>query len=193
MVKYRLSQLVNMMKKHPRFSKQCATCKNYFEVTQGQIDRGRGVSCSRACNAKANLTTHGHTTTGDGRDIRTYTSWASMKSRCTSVKNSKYYLYGAVGITVCDRWMRYELFFEDMGARPAGTSIDRIDGTKGYSPENCRWATPKQQSSNLRTTTFVVFGGEKVSLSDLARSLGIEKCKLSYRIKAGWPEESWSK
>lgn len=181
------------MKKLPRFSKTCATCGNDFEVTQSQIERGRGISCSRACNAKSNLTTHGHTATENGKNPRTYTSWAAMKGRCTNVNNIKYHRYGGAGITVCERWMSYELFFEDMGPRPEGTSIDRIDGTKGYGPENCRWATPKQQSSNLRTTTFVVFGGERISLSDLARSLGVAKCNLSYRIKAGWPEENWAK
>lgn len=181
------------IKKLPRFSKTCATCGNTFEVNQSQIDRGRGVSCSRACNAKSNLTTHGHAVARSGQSHKTYISWSGMKARCTNINHAKYYMYGGSGITVCDRWMKYESFLEDMGERPEGSSIDRIDGTKGYSPENCRWATPKQQSSNLKTTTFVIFGGEKVSLSDLSRSLGVKKNTLVYRIKVGWPESDWSK
>lgn len=79
---------------------------------------------------------------------RTYKSWASAKDRCTNKKCSIYYRYGGVGITFSDHWMSFENFLRDMGDRPEGTSIDRIDTNGNYEPGNCRWATPRQQGLN---------------------------------------------
>lgn len=80
-----------------------------------------------------------------------YTTWAGMLQRCYNTKSTAYYLYGRRGITVCERWKTFENFAADMGERPSPThSIDRKDNDKGYSPDNCRWATKKQQSQNTR-------------------------------------------
>ena len=81
-----------------------------------------------------------------------YSSWQGMKNRCYNINNPHYKDYGARGIVVCDRWLNsFCLFFVDMGERPKNLSIDRIDNDKGYSPENCRWATRSQQNHNQRT------------------------------------------
>jgi hypothetical protein len=78
-----------------------------------------------------------------------YRSWTSMLERCRNAKRHNYHRYAERGIGVCERWQESFLnFYADMGERPAGTSLDRIDNTKGYSPDNCRWATPVEQSRN---------------------------------------------
>lgn len=76
----------------------------------------------------------------------TYRSWQSMKARCTQPTMANYPRYGGAGVTYTQAWERFEQFLADMGLRPAGHTLDRIDSTKGYSKNNCRWATPKQQA-----------------------------------------------
>jgi len=80
-----------------------------------------------------------------------YYTWSAMKRRCLDEKNPRWHQYGARGITICERWLKFENFFEDMGDPPTKKhSIDRIDNDLGYFKENCRWATLSQQNSNRR-------------------------------------------
>lgn len=128
------------------------------------------------------MTTHG--LTGSSTSI----SWAAMKARCLDEKHAKYHRYGGRGIIVCARWLGpdgFSMFVLDMGVRPDGMEIDRIDNDGNYEPSNCRWATHKEQTRKRNTTRWVVFGGKKMSLAELSERTGVRYHTLHNRLNGG--------
>lgn len=118
----------------------------------------------------------------------THNTWVAMRKRCNNEKNSDYYLYGGRGIKVCSRWESFEIFYLDMGERPEGMTLDRIDSNKDYSPENCRWATNIEQARNKRNVRLVTFNGLTKSLHDFCDEL-----KLNYHtINTRLVQQKWT-
>lgn len=112
----------------------------------------------------------------------TYRSWSHMWERCTRPENGKWHLYGGRGIKVCERWRDFRNFYADMGPRPQGLTIDRIDNNGNYEPANCRWATIRQQHDNRRITRYVTVDGSKILLSEYAKQLGLNYGVAAYRL-----------
>lgn len=121
----------------------------------------------------------------------TYTVWRGMVSRCHCPSSGSYKDYGARGVTVCSRWVEsFEAFAADMGYRPSNKhSIDRIDGTKGYEPSNCRWATDSEQANNRRGVRVFQIGGEAGTVRDWSTRTGINMKTLQARLHRGWSFE----
>jgi len=117
-----------------------------------------------------------------------YTTWCSMRARCFNRENESYSNYGGRGIKVCDRWLDFELFLADMGSRPNGTSIDRIDNNGNYEPGNCRWADSKTQCNNTRSNLIIEIDGVQRNLKQWSDISGIGRCTIRARLlsKMGW-------
>lgn len=118
-------------------------------------------------------------------------SYHSMMDRCYRQTAANYDSYGGRGIRVCEEWhdiLNFEEWAESNGFQK-GLSIDRIDPNKDYSPDNCRWATPKQQANNRRNTRYLTVDGETHTATEWAEITGIKRSTINNRICRGWPDE----
>lgn len=155
---------------------RCA-CGNDAFVGSGILTSGNTRSCG--------CVFHGHAAKGGTRE---YKSWQSMLSRCRNPNDPMFQHYGGRGITVCDRWQNFETFLSDMGQRPRGTSVERIDNSAGYTPENCKWANQTEQNRNRSITRWFTLNGVTMCMTEWADRLGITKTAMSKRL-ARWPLE----
>lgn len=132
---------------------------------------------------------HGHAKAG--QRSRIYRTWAAIKTRCTNPNAGNYKYYGGRGVRMCDRWQEsFGNFLEDMGAPPSAEhSIDRINNDGDYCPENCRWATRIEQTSNQRTNRILEIGGEKMTLQEASRRFGIHRTTIATRLRRGVPAD----
>lgn len=159
-------------------------CGARTQVRRDSLLDGSIRSCG--CLSKERSTTHGH---AGGGGSKTYHIWASMLARCRTTTHAAYANYGARGIKVCDEWLDYSRFLADMGEKPRGKSLDRINNNLGYSAENCRWATPKEQNNNRRNNVTITIGGIEKTLTEWSNQMGINQRTVSSRLARGWSIE----
>lgn len=132
------------------------------------------------------ITTHGHAR--NGKWSPEYTVWASMMTRCYKPNHKAFKWYGGKGITVCQSWRKsFPAFFADMGPRPKGFQIDRIDSNGNYEPSNCRWASVKTQHQNITSAVKIVRDGISYTAYQIAEIVGIPVSTVYKRMRRGWP------
>lgn len=174
-----------------RITYSCAcSCGNKTDILGDLLRAG----ITRSCGCLRNLPNrrHGHAGyAGKYACSPTYAIWTDMKKRCLN-KNHKYYKhYGARGIQVCARWQKFDNFLEDMGERPSGLTLDRINVNGNYEPGNCRWASRVEQQRNKQNTKLYTWCGTSLTLQgwlDVSRVVNYPAAY--YRLQRGWSLEN---
>lgn len=155
-------------------------CGNKKSIGISNVVTGHTKSCG--CLSKETtrslLTKHGKC------NSRTCNSWCRMKDRCYNKNNNRFPLYGGRGIEICSQWRdSFKNFLEDMGEVPEGMSLERIDVNGDYTPENCKWASAKEQSRNTRTNVRVFIGGRRACVQEVADFFEVDRRSILRRIK----------
>lgn len=157
-------------------------------VRESQSLRSRHRPNAKHCGCMAGKwnVTHGMS------QSRHFGAWSHMRRRCNNPQDKDFLNYGARGITVCARWnVSFKAFWEDMGpSYQDGLTLDRIDNNGPYSPENCRWATAKQQGRNTRFNVWLDTPKGRMTLTEASEKFGIKKATLHARRFRGWPPDS---
>lgn len=172
-----------------RFGKyQCPFCPKIFNARIADMNYGRIKSCG--CYKKKK--TIEKNTRHNMSDTPIHRIWSTMKSRCNNPNHEHYKHYGGRGIKVCDRWLDFNNFYADMGDPPfEGATLDRINNDGDYCPENCRWATRKEQATNKRDRSDAVYlthDGKTQTQAAWAKELGISPATIQSRRKKGWSD-----
>lgn len=160
-------------------------CGRRTSASSHSLSKGlRGLGGVRSCGClMGKAMKHGKTYS------RVYKVWHMMKQRCMNPRNGAYKDYGGRGITVDESWLGFKAFYADMGDPPAGYTLEREDNSAGYSKENCKWASRLEQGNNRRTNLFIEFNGQRKTLSDWSRALGLSTVCISNRLNRGWSIE----
>jgi hypothetical protein len=158
-----------------RLWKCSCDCGNETMVRTAELKSGK----TKSCRYHARWITHGKSKT------TTYKIWQGMRKRCENPKHRYFFRYGGRGIRVDERWGNFESFLSDMGERPDGHEIDRIDVNGNYSPENCRWATSKENQNNRRNSIRLIVNGTTYTPSEASLKFGVPAPLIYARLKKG--------
>lgn len=158
-------------------------CGNEKVISGPVVRSGKASSCGclKSETMSAKNFVHGLIHSGS------YKSWCAMKSRCNNANQTANKRYANLGYD--PNWELFENFVKDMGERPIGMTLDRIDNNKGYSKENCRWATSKQQNRNTRRNVLITHNGKTQCMKDWAEETGIPYPTIQDRVRRGWSED----
>ncbi len=177
--------------KHSLWNCKC-DCGEMVKVKGGNLTHGSTNSCGCLHRELSSVRNGKHWLSADcttAEDKNLYRLWSGIKQRCTNPKAQSWERYGKRGITICKDWMDYPAFYtwaKEHGYK-RGLSIDRIDNNGSYSPENCRWASAKEQARNRSNTNYIYIGGVKTPLNDVTEALGIAQGNVLRRVRSGRP------
>ena len=165
-------------------------CGEQVTVRDDHLKSGAIISCGCLHSeiTAARSTRHGHANRGKLTDE--YNIWSNLLARCLNQDNERFSSYGERGITVCDRWLDFSNFLADMGLRPSSAhSIDRKNNDGNYCPDNCRWATRKEQARNKRNNRMLTLNGKTQCMAAWVEELGLTYSATKARIRRGWSVE----
>lgn len=154
-------------------------CGGSGVIYASNLISGQTKSCG--CLHKEYLYKHGFTTHASVKP--TYSCWKQMKDRCRNPKNKFFHYYGGRGIKVCEKWLNFEGFLADMGEKPEGLTLDRIDTNGDYEPNNCRWITQANQMRNTRRNINLTYKGITLTQAEWSRIFNVPWKTLSNRRK----------
>lgn len=162
-------------------------CGNEVTVITTSLSTGRTKSCGCLQKEKVSESCKKHGLYG----TRLYKIWSNMIQRCSNENNDSYKTYGAKGVFVCEEWKQFDSFcnWAMVSGYSDTLSIDRIENDKGYTPQNCRWATPQEQTDNRSCTRFISFNGKTQTLKRWSEETGIPYKNLLWRVDQGWSIE----
>ena len=168
-------------------------CGGTVTAATGTLNYGHTRSCGCIRKERPNSQRHGASTLSERKMSnplwRTYVTWQHMRPRCDDPKNKGYRHYGGRGITYDPRWKDFAAFLADMGERPDGYTLERVDNNGPYCKENCRWATRSEQQHNRRDSLIVFFRGQRKTVAEWAAELGIKQSTIHMRLYRKWPVE----
>ncbi len=175
-----LGEATTPRKGQTRWHCRCDCGKEKPDVLYGGLVRGASQSCG--CLRMEGLVKPDHLVHGHRNPA--YRVWQSMKTRCYNMMHPSYRNYGARGIAICPQWEDdFDQFLKDMGPRPKGLTIERIDNSGNYEPENCKWGTHMEQAGNTRRNIVTTWEGQECNLIDVARQQGVDYACLAYRFQ----------
>lgn len=167
------------------FDKVCIVCPEHGDFWQMPNNHLHGAKCPQCAQIEKKTKFKRHNL------LPEYKSWIQMKQRCCNPKSTQYYLYGARGITICQRWLdSFKNFLEDMGNKPDNSyTIDRIDVNGNYEPSNCKWSTKIEQGNNRRDNRWITYKGERYTISNFARLFDVKVGTVFADLRRGLTEE----